>query len=701
MSINGYLKITKNIYLLLLLPLWLSAQQTQKVDFTKVDAHLEIDAAEKSVVGQLTYEFDILSKVDTVFIDAINMSFTSVTLNGKSIVPKSDAKRLKLYKRLRKGKNTASISYVARPKQALYFTGVGEKQQIWTQGQGKYTSHWLPSFDDVNEKLIFNFDISADTTRMVFANGVLRALNTQGSKKIWKYRMKKPMSSYLAMLAIGAFGVEEQVAESGIPLLMCYSIGDEGKVEATYRHSKQIFDFLEREIGVAYPWEIYKQVPIRDFLYSGMENTSATIFSQDYVVDDVGFNDKNYVNVDAHELAHQWFGDLVTAKSGKHHWLQEGFATYYALLAEREVFGDDYFYNHLYEMGEALRQAERHDTIPLLNEKASSLTFYEKGAWALHVLRENVGVEKFRVAVKNYLEKYGFGNVDTDGFLAEINKVSDYDTAAFRKRWLENPKFEIAEAVALLQRNSFIRQLFDAGELPTRFTDATQLEHERLKILQSDAYYPVKQEVLYQLQPESDFAKKEKTIRAALQTNNVKVRQAVAQIIGTVPESLYDEYATLLDDRSYLTQEIAMATLWKQFPDKRNALLEKTKSRIGFNDKNLRIQWLAMALMQKDYEPAQKTRYYDELVGYASPAYESSVRRNAIEQLVFIGPGDTNALKLLVNPLVHHKWQFSKFARDKIRELIKYPAPRGYFEKLLPDLPEDEQIQLKRLLDEK
>jgi aminopeptidase N len=71
--------------------------------------------------------------------------------------------------------------------------------------------------------------------------------------------------------------------------------------------------------------------------------------------------------------------DLVTAQSGKHHWLQEGFATYYAALAEREIYGDDYFYSKLYETAQQIKYASRTDTIPVLNEKASSLSFYQKG----------------------------------------------------------------------------------------------------------------------------------------------------------------------------------------------------------------------------------------------------------------------------------------------------------------------------------
>ena len=150
------------------------------------------------------------------------------------------------------------------------------------------------------------------------------------------------MSSYLVMLAFGNFVKQEAKSKSGTSLEFYLDKNDVSKFEPTFRYSAALFDYLEQEIGVKYPWGIYRQVPVRDFLYAGMENTTSTIFSQDFVVDSIGFNDKNYINVNAHELAHQWFGDLITAQSSKHHWLQEGFATYYALLAEKEIFGDDF-----------------------------------------------------------------------------------------------------------------------------------------------------------------------------------------------------------------------------------------------------------------------------------------------------------------------------------------------------------------------
>ena len=278
-------------------------------------------------------------------------------------------KELQIIFPFQKGKNKLSFSYSATPKQTLYFVGSEEKNnlQIWTQGQGKYTSHWFPSFDDVNEKVIFNLNVVFNKEYQIISNGRLDFKSEFNGMSVWNYRMKKPMSSYLLMLAIGKYGQQKQLSHSGIALEMYYEPKDKEKFEPTYRYSKKMFDFLEKEIGVKYPWEIYKQTPVRDFLYAGMENTSSTLFSTRYVVDSIGFADRNYTNVNAHELAHQWFGDLVTAESSKHHWLQEGFATYYALLAEREIYGEDYFYSKLYESAQQLKFASRSDTIPVLN----------------------------------------------------------------------------------------------------------------------------------------------------------------------------------------------------------------------------------------------------------------------------------------------------------------------------------------------
>lgn len=684
--------------LLLLFPGLIFSQQLQKVDFKTLKANLSLDADNKKVSGKVAYAFDVLSDIDTIRIDAKNMSFTDVKINNTSVEFKNSGKEIKLYTGFKKGSNTLTFDYEAFPKQTLYFIGENNNLQIWTQGQGKYTSHWLPSFDDVNEKVIFGLSISYQKDFTVLSNGILESsFDKNQTEKRWDYQMKKPMSSYLVMLAIGKFAKETETTKSGTPLEFYLSQEDISKFGPTYKYSRQIFDFFERQIGVKYPWEIYRQIPVRDFLYGGMENTTSTIFSQDYVVDEIGFNDRTYINVNAHELAHQWFGDLITAASGKHHWLQEGFATYYALLAEKELFGEDHFNWEMYEIAERLQQASKTDTIPLLNEKASSLTFYQKGAWALHFLRENVGEKNFNKAVKNYLDKHAFKNVNTADFLSEINAVSKYDTKKFQEVWLEKSSFEVKEALDILKKNKFIKQYLDV--LAMASLPLTEKQKTFEEILASDAYYPVKEEILFQLQS-LEFAEKKPLIELAMKSRDLKVRQAVAKTLQKFPADFKAEFETFLDDNSYVTREIALNVLWSQFPDDQKKYLEKSRNWIGMNDKNLRILWLTMALVLKDFEPENKLKYYDELMAYASPNYESSVRQNALTNLLYINPTDTNVLQALVNPLTHHKWQFSKFSRGKIRELIKKDSYRLFFSELLPNLPENEKTILARLINE-
>src|SRR5690606_3237899 len=264
-------------------------------------------------------------KVDSVFLDARNMEFKAVLLDGRKAKYANDKQTLTIKKKFKKGKEyRLSLTYETTPKQTVYFIGwpsvasatlshrnersrnpVAERSrgQIWTQGQGKYTSYWLPSFDDMNEKVVFDMDITFDKAYTVIANGKLKETKEKDSLKTWFFDMEHPMSSYLLAFAIGQYNKKEAVSKDGIPLKMYYYPQDTLEVEPTYRYSKRIFDFMVSEIGVPYPWQNYKQIPVRDFLYAGMENTGTTIFSDGLIIDSIGFVDRNYVNVNAHELA--------------------------------------------------------------------------------------------------------------------------------------------------------------------------------------------------------------------------------------------------------------------------------------------------------------------------------------------------------------------------------------------------------------
>ncbi|AXP82350.1 Aminopeptidase N [Mariniflexile rhizosphaerae] len=654
------------IIILLLFTSGLQAQQTDYVDFKTAKADIVFgDLSKKEVGGTIVYEFEVLKSTDSIYIDAVNFSEIKYVLDGRIKGELYDGKHLIIKHPFKLNTHhRIDVTWKAKPTKAMYFVDWGYEEgnkQIWTQGQGKYTSNWLPSIDDMNDKIEFDLSITFHKDYDVIANGKLTNHQINNSTITWHYNMQQPMSSYLVALAIGKYHKNTELSKSGIPLEMYYYPEDSLKFEPTYRYTKQLFDFLEEEIGVPYPWQNYKQVPVKDFLYAGMENTSTTIFADSFVIDSIAFVDKNYVNVNAHELAHQWFGDLVTETSGTHHWLQEGFATYYALLAERDVFGDAYYYWQLYQYAqELLEQDKVGQGTSLLDPKSSSITFYKKGAWVLHMLREQVGDKAFKTAIKNYLEKHQFKNVETDDFIVEVEKASGQDLDEFVKVWLESDIFQYEKCINSLSKNS--KQMSKMIEL-----DQELLFSSHSPDYNVDRYFDKATSLqlkAYLFSKDMITIVHDSIIKKALNTKDIKVRQALAINKTEIPSELKADFETLLNDESYLTIEKALFNLWLNFPQERNKYLSKTRDIQGFNDKNVRILWLTLALITEDFEPENKNRYFEELTDYTDPIYGFEIRQNAFLYLQEIKACKEACAENLKQAASHHSWQFSKFAKS-------------------------------------
>ncbi|MEO0901554.1 MAG: M1 family metallopeptidase, partial [Bacteroidota bacterium] len=666
-------------------------QIQDRVDFIRAKIHITPEPYKKSIQGEVNYEFRIMQNVDSVFLDAFDIDFSSVLLDGKSVKYQNTGQKIVLNKRFKKEKEySLTLEYNATPKQTVYFSrwkypdslrfenstkdlkkpysgiqGSIDKKllkainkgngQIWTQGQGKYTSHWLPSLDDMNDKIEFDLSITFDSSYQVVSNGELLKTQDLGNVSRWTFDMQKPMSSYLVAFGIGNYMKKSLQSSSGVPIELYYEPQDSLKVEPTYRYTKEIFDFLEREIDVPYPWENYKQIPVHDFLYAGMENTGATIFSNTFMVDSIGFLDKNYVNVNAHELAHQWFGNLVTEQSGEHHWLHEGFATFYAYLAEKEIFGEDYFYWKLYETANSLYNFSKDGNgEALTNPNAGSLTFYEKGAWALVMLREKIGEEAFKEGIKKYLQKNAYQNVTISDFMKEMSKASGQNLCDFEKTWLYDSTFpmDVAENF-LLKHNRSLETYFalkkakeDASgsamqNMIKKYWNVTNSDNFKRQVLLDNAN-DIKDEELFQL----------------VKGESVRVRQALALIIPQVSDTLQPIFESMLMDKSYVTQEAVLYRLWSDFPEKRSEYLNKTSDVIGLPNKNVRMLWLALALATPEYQNERKPYFYQELSGYTDSQYHFEVRLLAFQYLRNLGAFSDDVLKNLVNACNHHVWYF-------------------------------------------
>lgn len=672
----------------------LSSQVAQPVDFKTGDARLRIHPYQKEVSGTVVYTFRALQPVDSVFVNARKMTIEGVQLDGEPALFHYTGERLWVrHSFVPKKTYRLAINYTAHPAQALYFEGwgyAGARRQVWTQGQGKYTSHWLPSFDDPNEKVIFSLAVAFPDGYTVVSNGELLGTEKKDSITNWRFAMKQPMSSYLVAIAAGKYASRTLFSRSRVPLQLYYYPEDSLKVEPTYRYAERLFDFLEREIGLAYPWKVYRQVSVRDFMYAGMENTTVTIFSDEYVVDSTGFFDRNYVNVHAHELAHQWFGNWVTAQRETHHWLQEGFATYYALLAERAVFGTDYYYEQLYQSAEALLAASREGKGErLLDSAAGTLTFYDKGAWALHALRERVGDGAFRKGVRRYLKKYKYGSATTGDFIAVMERASGKKLGEFVATWLENPVFPEAEVLESLRKNAVIKGLLDLKEVR---------EPEQLLRAFSEGNAPVLNEAILTGLKGTDTEGVRALYQKILQSQWWHERQVVVATVEKISPELKAGFEALLGDKSYLTMERALYLLWSEFPQDRFVYLNRTKGVWGLPEGNVRLLWLTLALLTPDYELENQPRYYEELSGYTSPFYSYQVRELALIYLYRMGGLADENLKDLLSACLHPAWEFAKNSRDLLGELLQNPTYKIRFRSLSYKLDEPERAFLEKKL---
>ena len=450
----------------------------RSVDFTHLKLSASFKPEEGLILAEVEEHFKVLRKsIDSLFLDAVNIEFLKVELNQKEVNYRIEKKGITLLfdQALNWGsEQVIRIKYRAKPQKGLYFIGWNDpsgrsRKQIWTQGQGINNRHWIPMYDEKNDLLTTEMFIDFDENYEVLSNGVkMKEKKIGNDKKRWHYKISHPHAPYLIMLGIGKYEIEEKKSASGIPLKFYYYPDEKDHLQPTYHYSLEMFEFLEKEIGVPYPWKTYAQIPVQDFMYGAMENTTATIFGDFYMVNSRGFRDKNYVRVNAHELAHQWFGDFITARSSAHHWLQESFATHYDLVIQGEAFGQDHFDWVRRSYNQQALDASKTDFKPIAHSTAGTVRHYPKGALVLQMLKYVVGKSQFNAAIKYYLEKHAHGNVDSKNLLIAFHERLGLSLNWFWEEWIKRggePHYQV-ELIQSKERLSFyVRQTHEQSDL--------------------------------------------------------------------------------------------------------------------------------------------------------------------------------------------------------------------------------------------
>ena len=416
------------------------------VDMLHMRLEVSFVPAEGLVRGTVTHRFTPLRpRVDSLFLNGPGIRVASVSYRGKPapFTSTDEGLTVKFDPPATWGRtDSITIRYDANPRRGLYFIGWNDlsgtsKKQIWSQGQGIDNRHWFPCYDEQNDKLTTETIVTFDAKYKVLSNGVLvsETRNPDGTVR-WHYRMNHPHATYLVMLGIGDYGIERRRSASGVPLSLYYYPEYRDRVEPTYRYSAEAVDFLERETGVPYPWESYSQIPVQDYLYGAMENTTATVFGDFFLVDARGYLDRNYVYVNLHELTHQWFGDYITGRVGRNAWLHESFASFYPKLFVRATAGEDAYQWARRKEQETAIAASARNRFPILHSGAGSERVYQKGSAVIDMMRYTFGEEPVRTVITGYLKKHAYGSVETNDLYQSFQDVLGLSPAWFFEQWI-------------------------------------------------------------------------------------------------------------------------------------------------------------------------------------------------------------------------------------------------------------------------
>jgi aminopeptidase N len=428
-----------------------------------IRTHLWFDLDQRKVRGEVTESVSALrDNVSELKLDSVDLKIESVRVDGKAAKFTTDPKQLivSLDHPARRGeRRELFIRYEAQPKKGLYFILPDQNypqqpREIWTQGEAEDTRYYIPLYDYPNARLTSEMLLTVPAAWITVSNGRLVSVSDEpDGTKTWDWKQSEPLSTYLISAVAGEF-VQREDSWRGLPLRYLVPRGAEATIEPTFGHTKEMLDLFSSKLGVPYPWAQFAQTSVDDFVAGGMENTSAVTLTVNELVnpklaseDLTGADD-----VTSHELAHQWFGDLVTCKDWANLWLNEGFATFFEHFWMEQHYGaDDAAYEFWREQNGWFRQPRLYP-VPIVDRDFDDSTKYEgniydKGGWVLKMLREKLGDDDFFRALRNYLETNRGQNVVTADLQKAIEQSTSINVDEFFRQWVYRagaPEFDVS-----------------------------------------------------------------------------------------------------------------------------------------------------------------------------------------------------------------------------------------------------------------
>lgn len=354
---------------------------------------------------------------------------------------------------------TIAIAYsLQQPQRGLYFIAPDEdypdkSTQVWTQGEDEDSRYWFPCFDYPGQLATSEIRVQVPQGMTAISNGILVEQTTMDGSTLFHWQQNEVHPTYLMTLAVGHFSEIAAVCElpstpepRRIPCPYYVPVGREAEGDRTLGKTPRMVAFFSEMFGYAYPFPKYAQVVVEDFIFGGMENTSATLLMDRCLLDERALLDNLRVEtLVAHELAHQWFGDLVVIKHWSHAWLKEGMATYAEVLWTQHEYGADAAaYAHLGAVREYLEEDSSRYRRPIVTHvyrEAIELYdrhLYEKASCVYRMMRAELGEELFWQAIRYFVRTHAHGTVETVDLLRAVevatgrNLLPLFDQYVFR-----------------------------------------------------------------------------------------------------------------------------------------------------------------------------------------------------------------------------------------------------------------------------
>lgn len=430
---------------------------------------LDISMDQKSVSGTARLEFERRAPSGKALVlDAAGFVLRELRLSTKDSAGKteehvlspdaysydSDQIRVPLLERVVSG--SLLVAYEATPRLGLYFlepdAAVPDRpRQVWSQCQDEDGKHWFPCQDKPHVKMTYEIRARIPEGMTMLSGGRLVDKQTPlGKKHEYHYRLEEPTPAYLVTLVVGEFEewTEKVKLPSGreVELRFLVPPGRVADGRRGFERTAEAMRLFSEKTGVEYPFDTYSQVVVADFIFGGMENTTATTMYEHILIDKTAALDIESHDLVAHELAHHWFGDLVTCRDWSHGWLNEGFATYFEHVERQHREGLDEYEHHVtvdlnIYLGEADGDYSRaivcrdyEEPIDLFDRH-----LYQKGGLVLHMLRKELGEDCFWRGVKSYLIENQGGIVETNDLMRTLENASGLSLERFFDQWVYRP----------------------------------------------------------------------------------------------------------------------------------------------------------------------------------------------------------------------------------------------------------------------